>query len=224
MPHLIEKHPDIHEQQVSKLHEAIAAAGQVTVEFGTGRLPLFESQSSHTFNANNLYIGANLDSKQHKFLADRIEGTDGFAVLSEKNDAGNINKLPIPDASADMVFMANVFGEQDSEHIMELFKNAERRYMGSSSIDAKTQTLIEAKRLLKDNGKLVILETNTPYEGAVGRKEPYKTMAALLEKSGFKVTDTIDRSNEDWQELASQFAEPSEWWSYASYMVVAQKP
>ena len=221
MQYSVEKQPDIHELQVSKLHEAIAAANHVTVEFGTGNMPLFESQNGQTFNAQNLYIGVNLDSKQHKHLADKIEDIDGFAVLSEKNEEGNINRLPIPDESVDTVFMANVFGEPDSEHIMEPFKHSDGLYKGNSDISSKTETLKEAQRLLKVGSKIVVLENNTPYEAGLSGK--YSSMVKLLEDNGFHIVDAINQKDEDWEELVSQFAKPVEWWSWGSYLVIAQK-
>jgi ubiquinone/menaquinone biosynthesis C-methylase UbiE len=221
MQHSVEKQPDIHELQVSKLHEAISAADHVTVEFGTGHMPLFESQNAQTFNAQNLYIGVNLDSKQHKHLAEKIEDVDGFAVLSEKNEEGNMNQLPIPNGSVDTVFMANVFGELDSEHIMEQFKRSDGLYKGNSDMVSKTATLNEAKRLLKEGGKIVVLENNTPYES--GWSGNYDSMVELLEKIGLETIDAINRKDDDWEELVSQFAKPNEWWSYSSYLVVAEK-
>lgn len=221
MQHFVEKPPDIHELQVSKLHEAILAASHVTVEFGTGDMPLFESQSQRSFNADNLYVGVNLDSKQHKHLAEKVEDIDGFAVLSEKNESGSINRLPIPDESVDMVFMANVFGEPDSEHIMGQFKHADGLYKGNSDIKSKTETLNEANRLLKKDGRIVVLENNTPYRA--GFTGNYNSIVKLLENSGFHVVDAINQKDNSWKELAAQFAKPVEWWSDDSYLVVAQK-
>lgn len=221
MQHSVEKQPDIHEQQVSKIHEAITAADHVTVEFGTGNMPLFESQNGQTFNAQNLYIGVNLDTKQHKHLAEKIEDIDGFAVLSEKDEAGNINQLPIHDESVDTVFMANVFGEPDSEHIMEPFKHSDGLYKGNSDITSKTETLKEAERLLKEGGRIVVLENNTPYESGISGK--YDSMVKLLEDNGFQIVDAINQKDDAWEQLVSQFAKPVEWWSWGSYMVIAEK-
>lgn len=221
MQQLVEKQPDIHELQVSKLHEAIAQAEHVTVEFGTGDMPLFESQDAQTFNAKNLYVGVNIDSKQYKFLADKIEDISGFAVLSEKNEDGNIDQLPIPDESVDTIFMANVFGEPDSEYIMEPFKHADGLYKGNTDISSKTETIKEARRLLKEGGRIVILENNTPY--TAGLSGNYDSMVNLLEEAGFHVVDAINQKNVDWEEMVSPFAKPVEWWSYGSYFVLAQK-
>jgi ubiquinone/menaquinone biosynthesis C-methylase UbiE len=221
MQQSVENQPATQELQTSKLHEAIISAHHVTVEFGTGDMPLFEIQDAHTFNTQNLYIGVNIDSKQHKFLADKIKEFDGFAVLSEKNKDGNIDKLPIPDESVDTVFIANVFGEPDSQHIMEPFKNSDGLYKGNTDINSKIETLSEAKRLLKEGGRIVILENNTPYKA--GFSGNYNSMVELLENSGFQIADAVNQKDADWAELVVHFAKPAEWWSYSSYLVIAQK-
>ena len=222
MQQIVEKQPDIHELQITRLHEAMVQAEHVTVEFGTGDMPLFESQDAQAFNAQNLYIGVNIDSKQHKYLADRVESIDGFAVLGKKSEDGNIDSLPIPEKSVDTVFMANVFGEPDSEYIMEPFKHADGLYRGNSNIESKTATLEEAKRLLKDGGRIVVLENNTPY--GAGFSGNYDSMVKILEGAGFHVAVAINQKSVDWGELVTPFAKPVEWWSYGSYIVIAQKP
>lgn len=117
--------------------------------------------------------------------------------------------------------MANVFGEPDSEHIMEPFKQADGKYKGNSGIDSKIETLIEAKRLLKDDGCIVVLENNTPYGS--GFSGNYDSMVKLLEDKGFRVIDAINQKDDNWEKLVAQFAKPVEWWSGSSYLVIAQK-
>ena len=221
MQNPLDKNPKSYEFQNPKLHEAIAAAGHVTLEFGTGDTPLFESQGEKLFSADNLYIGVNLDSKQHESLAGKVESINGFAVLSEKNEDGNIDQLPIPDECVDTVFMANVFGEPDSEYIMQAFKRADGKYKGNSDIDSKSETLNEVMRLLKDDGCIVILENNTPY--GAGFSGNYDAMVRVLEDKGFYVVDAINQEDDNWEELVAQFAKPVEWWSHSSYLVIAQK-
>lgn len=222
MTNLVEKHPNTRELQAAKLHEAIGQAERITVEFGTGDMPLFESQDTQVFNAQNLYIGVNIDSNQHKFLADKVEGIDGFAVLSEKDEEGHIEQLSLPDQSIDTVFMANVFGEPDSKHIMEPFKHADGLYKGNTDLNSKIATLHEAERLLKEGGRIVILENNTPY--AAGFSGKFETMTTLLEQAGFHVIDAINQKSDNWEEIVSPFAKPVEWWSHGSYLVLAEKP
>lgn len=133
-----------------------------------------------------------------------------------------MDQLPIPDKSVDMVFMANVFGEPDSEYIMEKFKHADGKYRGNSDINSKIETLTEASRMLKEGGRVVVLENNTPY--AAGFTGKYDSMVKLPEDSGLHVVSAINQKDNGWEELVGQFAKPDEWWSYGSYIVIAQKP
>lgn len=209
------------ELQASKLHEAINSADYVTVEFGTGDMPLFDIQDTLTFDARNLYIGVNIDPKQHKFLAEKVKDIEGYALLSDKNEEGRIDKLTIPDNSVDTIFMANVFGEPDSQHIMQPFKDSDGLYKGNTNLTSKIETLHEARRILKEGGKIAILENNTPYNA--GFSGNYNSMTSLLEDAELQVIEAVNQKDGDWAELVSQFAKPAEWWSYSSYIVIAQK-
>ncbi|HEX7484302.1 MAG TPA: hypothetical protein VF281_04055 [Candidatus Saccharimonadales bacterium] len=197
-------------------------ADAVTVEFGTGDAPLFSAQDTVKYDSDNLYIGINVDSKQHDYLASRVDDIQGLAVLANFEDKV-IEKLPIPNASVDLVFMANVLGEPESEYIMHDFKNAKGKYMGSSTIESKVQTLHESARILKDAGHLVILENNTPYMTWPSRKEPYADTVKLLTTAGLEIVDAIDQSDEDWNDIVSQYASPNQGWSDLSYLIVAKK-
>ena len=221
MNSFIENLPATQELETPELHEAILSAQQVTVEFGTGDMPLFEIQDTHAFNTQNLYIGVNIDSKQHEFLAEKIKEVSGFAVLNEKNKDGSIDRLPIADGSVDTVFMANVFGEPDSQLIMEPFKNSDGLYKGNTDISSKIETLNEAKRLLKQTGRIVILENNTPYKGGLSGK--YDSMIELLENGGFRIVDAVNQKDDGWVEIVAHFAKPEGWWSDGSYLVIAEK-
>lgn len=56
MQNPLDRKLDSHEFQNSKLHEAITAASHVTLEFGTGDMPLFEFQSERSFNADKFML------------------------------------------------------------------------------------------------------------------------------------------------------------------------
>lgn len=206
-----------------RLLEAMQNANIITVEFGTGDLPLFNAQNTVTYDSDNLYIGVNVDSKQHEYLASRVENIQGIAVLASFEDKV-IEKLPVPDASVDLVFMANVLGEPESEYIMHDFKHGDGKYRGSSSIESKVQTLHESARILKDAGHLVVLENNTPYMDWRNRKEPYSNTVELLKTAGLEIIEAIDQRDESWKEIVSQYATPTDWWSDHSYLVVAKSP
>jgi hypothetical protein len=150
-----------------------------------------------------------------------VETIQGIAVLAGFKDKV-IERLPIPDASVDVVFMANVLGEPESEYIMHGFKHVNGKYKGSSSIESKVGTLHESARILKDTGYLVVLENNTPYMDWRSQKEPYSNTVELLKAAGLEIIDAIDQRDESWKEIVSQYATPTDWWSDWSYLVVAK--
>jgi ubiquinone/menaquinone biosynthesis C-methylase UbiE len=204
-----------------RLFEAMQNANTITVEFGTGDLPLFNAQDTVRYDSDNLYIGINVDSKQHDYLASRVENIQGIAVLASF-EGKVIEKLPVADASVDVVFMANVLGEPESEYIMHDFKHGDGKYRGSSSIESKVRTLHESARILKDTGYLVVLENNTPYMDWRSREEPYSNTVELLKVAGLEIIDAIDQRDESWNEVVGQYAKPTEGWSDYSYLVVAK--
>jgi hypothetical protein len=213
-----ESYLDLYEQQTDTLLAAIAVADSVTVEFGTGQEPLPYTQTAVTFDEHTLYIGVNRESKQHKYLADRIEDFQGFAVLSENGE------LPIPNGAVDRVYMANVFGEPDSSNVMRTFWGPDEKYHGHSSIDEKVQTLHKAHRLLRPGGEIAILETYTPYRDLKIGREPYAAVAAHLQQAGFRVGTATDWRSPDWDEHVEPLSGSFQYGSWNSYLVKAHKP
>lgn len=214
---------DIHEAQVAKLQGAVEQADHVTVEFGTGGSPVFQTvMGRRIFDEADLYIGVNIDSRQHKLLSSKLGKRPGFAVLSELQE-GALLPVPLADESVDTAFMGNVLGEPDNHNIMHDFKDADGVYHGNSSIEAKMVTVAEARRLLKPDGKLVILETNTPYNGFKSEGPPYAKVVTLLEASGFITVEALDMQDPTWEEAVAPYSLPLLWWSRRSYMVTARK-
>lgn len=213
-----------------EMRQAIKNADTVTVEFGTANTPLY-LETPLEFDDSNLYVGVNIDPAQHEFLRHDVEQVSGYASLAKIDKEGNVNTL-LPDESVDMVFMANVFGEPNDENIglRYMFPNDDERYAGHSDVVSKTRTLDEARRILKPDGKIMILETNTPYREygthkfGDNPKPKYTGMVRLLESSGYEVRDAIGVRDEGWAEIVSQVATPHEWWDYDdSYLVIAEK-
>lgn len=219
------KYLDVHRMRL-----AMAKADTVTVEFGTANSPLYQS-SPIDFNEENLYVGVNIDPAQHAFLNTDVKKVDGFATVAKVDQAGNVETL-LPDESSDIVFMANVFGEPNDENIGlgDTFPSDNNKYAGHSSLEAKAKTLEEARRVLKPDGRIVILETNTPFrnwkrrELGAKRQPVYSGMVELLEDNGYEISEALAIGDEDWYEAIGQFAVPSEWWdNRSSYLVVAEK-
>ncbi len=216
-------HPKSLEQlQLEQLHNAVSAADTVTVEFGTGYMPLFEAGGSTWFDRDNLYVGVNIDSRQHKHLAEHVGAVGGFAVLAEREEATGAPQVPLLGASVDTVFLGEVFGEPDSPHIMSAFRQADGQYHGRSTLGAKQATLHEAARLLRPDGRLVVLETNTPFGIRPGQRS-YHTMTTILESNGFDVQAAHSMADDTWSERVAEFAAPQQGWSRLGYMLVAHK-
>lgn len=212
--------------ETDQLLEAMRAAETVTVEFGTGTTPLFDVQDTVQYDANNLYVGVNVDPSQHALLAERIGEVDGYALLADFKGK-SINLLPILDESVDRVFLGNVLGEPDSELIMEDFKDADGLYHGSSSLESKIRTLAEAVRLLKPSGELIILENNTPYIKQLNRQagdQAFTGTAEIVQSLGLEIVQAVDQKDTSWQKSVRDYGQPDGWWSYWSYLVIAKKP
>jgi SAM-dependent methyltransferase len=212
----------MYQVEKTSLDEAMQAAESLTVEFGPADTPLFETQTARAFNNRNLYVGVNIDPAQHRYLERKVSSIGGFAILAEIDLDGEID-FPIPEGSADMAYLANVLGEPDSPYIMPQFQNKEQKYKGHSDIDAKRRTLSKAISLLKPGGQLVILETNTPYNGSMDGGSHRDTATTLLKPDQFASIEEYRPKNPDWEEKAGAFTTPNDWWSYFSYLVIATK-
>lgn len=175
----------------SPLLERIAQADHVTLEIGTGRDPLMNN-SDRPFDQSNMYIGLNIDPMQHDWLASVINGHLGMVAMLGTRDAnGHLEETPLLSGSIDTVHISNVFGEPDNPGIMLLFHDENHVYHGHSTELAKIAMLDEVRRVLKDDGELVIIEDLTPYGDdspeAFGQPR-YKKLANILEEHGFTIT------------------------------------
>lgn len=217
--------PSPYDQEVARLNAAVAAADTVTVEVGTGDLPLFSLKGTTVYDRHNLYVGVNRDPRQHCYLAERIGAVAGFAVLSGPEVPGGPERVPLPDGVADVVVMANVLGEPNSSYIMRPFMNEAGIYRGSTSHEAKVETLrSEISRLLKSDGRLVILETTpTLYGGGRLFESAWKLTTSLLRQCGFEVEAAGNVLSPDVRPVVERYAAWHRSWNRASYIVVARK-
>ncbi|HEX8227137.1 MAG TPA: hypothetical protein VF572_04700 [Candidatus Saccharimonadales bacterium] len=206
----------------STFAEVTSKAESVTVEFGTGDTPLFETQPNPGFDADHVYIGVNIDPLQHAFLERKVGHIAGHALLASPKKDSN-PEIPIPDGSADMVYMANVFGEPDSRRVMPQFRDQAGDYHGHSDLDTKRRTLDTAVEILRPGGELVILETNTPLIRDDRTDKKHLTASFLLEGAEVDIVTDITSSSAEWLESVSRFAEPEEMWGMWSYLVIARK-
>ena len=216
--------PEMHDLQLEILRRAIERAHSVTLEVGTGAHSLERAPDGTPFDDENLYIGLNIDSRQHLVLADDLERRgSGFAVLNRRDELRPIDVF-IPPNSVDTVVMANVFGEPDSKNTMHNFKDRQGVYRGHTDTNAKIQTLSEVLQALKPNGHLVVVETYTPYKGS-WKTDGAEDMVKIISDQGFKVEEIIRSTDVRWGEatsLVSKYTDDS-YVTGREYMIVASK-
>jgi len=212
------ENPDSLEQLPNGLTEAIAAADTITVEIGTSRWPLFETQKQGGINENNLYIGINIDPAQHASLQSKLRAIHGFALYDLPSQ-----KSPLPDNVADLVYLSNVFGEPDQGPSVAYTEyDGEADHDDSAlTFDDKSLTLDKAWHMLKPTGQLVVLETITPYND--DKMSGVQAMTKLLENHGYSITESISWADQDWSERVAAYDNPQHISNWGAYMVVAAK-
>lgn len=188
----------------------IRQSPQVTVEIGTGDRPLFTLGGTTQYDAEHLYVGIDIDRIQHEKLLQKVQAVGGLAVR------GTAGTLPLGDGSVGTVFMANVFGEPDSRHIMHHVKDQSGTYHGNTAFATKLETLAEVRRVLTpDTGRLVVLETITPYG------DNYMAMRTLLMAQGFDSVDVSRLRTQAGRDILAPYAAPQDWWHRESYVAIA---
>lgn len=213
---------------VEQLQQAIEVADRTVLEFGTGKWPLFREPGT-LYDPEDLYIGVNIDSRQHKHLAEMIERRDLRAyALQGYLEAGTLDQLPIPENAIDRIVMSNVLGEPNSHHIMHEFKDSERVYRGHSDTQAKLTTLQEAYRLVRPGGSLVVIETITPYNRFTQYDDENIPVVELLHTAGFADVTLYNARSEGWADIVGQFVHlndprDADNFTLGSYLVEATK-
>lgn len=180
--------------QTSRLKEAIAQAGSVTLEVGPGPRPIVERK--RFADPNSVYVGWNIDYKQHEDLVERnLRDPNVYAVLAAPGGAGEavpgINEY-IPEESVNEAVFANVFGEEESRYHFpanEAINPDGHSYNGSTPLDIREQSLHDVVPLLKEKGLVTIIETYTPL------KAPLDEVKTMLEAAGLEVLFAIERDN-----------------------------
>lgn len=225
-------HPEIDRRQ--ELQEVIRTADYSILDVGTGSTAMHE-WLRRPHGTDSVYVGWNIDSKQHKLLADNIdEGTPAYAVIAGiplRDSEGKYVEGSIMDFierdSIDEVVMANVFGEPDSNRNYAGHPALNRwsiEYKGNSGVGEKVKTMQAALDLMKPGGKLTIVEAITPY------KAP--TVDALVDvlsgALGMEISLVLEQEDEAdrvalFEQLTAygQHIHPLQ---HDSFMIVATKP
>lgn len=150
---------------------------RVFIEVGTYSLPI-PWHGSRKFGENETYIGIdrNRENVEHAEELSKLNFPDAKNLYFIQADAA---KLPLGDATADEVFLGNVLGDN------------------SIMPTAKDKFIEEIKRVLKESGKIIIKETNTP--------APLKYLRDLLRKHGLYVEKGVTAQSTEWPAIISQY-------------------
>ncbi|MHB8871377.1 MAG: class I SAM-dependent methyltransferase [Candidatus Doudnabacteria bacterium] len=124
--------------------------------------------------ADEMYVG--VDIRQH---LNNSRYPDNFHFVEADG-----KDLPIADGSIDEVYVGNLFGEP------------------SQGQKSKLEILPELKRILSDNGEVVLAETLTPKATPFSLDE----LPSILDKYGFEVVDLVTQDDEEkWKREISQY-------------------
>lgn len=219
-------HPEVDRR--AELQEAIAATRHAVLEMGTGPRPALHAFRER-YGDNHVYVGWNIDPRQHKNLAETLDTSDKhntYAVHTNEHfvDGGtNIEEFILP-GTLDEVLVSNVFGEPNSHHNYRghpILNSEGDDYMGGTDFGSKKASLMAVTRLLKPGGALNVVESISPEFAP-----PLEDMKAVLEQAGLKVMYALDQTNSaDQQELFMELSRlGSQRLDAHSYMIFAIKP
>lgn len=141
---------------------------RVFVEVGTNVLPV-SFMGTKKFDAHEKYVG--FDIRKGEIAGARQAHTVAHGGENADFIQGSGERLPMKDESADELLFGNVFGDP-------------------SLPASKARLLDEAERVLKIGGKLVIKETNTPFD--------LEHMRALLANRALHEERTLTMEDKEW--------------------------
>ena len=164
---------------------------RIFIELGTNSVPV-TFLGNKTFGENETYIGIDIDPKN---IAKAKEFTESIHD-KQKNVyfiQADAERLPIGDHSADEVFLGNVLGD------------------GSISLAKKEKFLEEAKRILRENGTIVIKETNSPME--------IIDLDSLLKESHLYLEKSVRMEDPDWEKEIKPYHDIGRTFNDRSYLL-----
>ncbi len=138
---------------------------RVILEIGPGPLP-FYIDGERKIDKDEIYFGIEPNRKSAQWASEMVSAEDGEATILRARG----QELPIKNDYIDEVIIKNVFGEPEEKiTITRLMENFAK----------------ELQRVVKNGGKIIIVETNTPFY------TPTKDIAQVFARYGFKVNKEL---------------------------------
>lgn len=162
--HFGQENTKVESQEKQPLH--------VFVEVGTHQLPVTFIGNKRFDDENDMYIG--IDVEKSKVVEARQMHEFGSKEQRATFVQASAEQLPLKNESAEEMFFGNVFGDPSI-------------YMAE-----KEKFLNEAERVLKQDGQLIIKETNTPLD--------IKKMRELLVGRPFREECVLTPEDKNWEE------------------------
>ncbi len=179
-------------EDVARLQEAIEHARHVTLEIGTGLLPLPDLEGKRRIGEEGLYIGWNVEPYAHEDLIDHVINKNRFAVYTGLDERESITEL-IPPGSVNEVVIANVLGEVHyyPEHT------------GKQVLLDKLTTLALSSKLLEKGGQLTVIETVSPR--CAEQLKDKSTAAETLKPLGFEHVTFLPKTDPEFTPTLHQY-------------------
>jgi SAM-dependent methyltransferase len=178
--------------------EAERTPKRVFVEMGTNSLAA-SWMGDGAIGPDDLYVGVDIHKK---FLETSQELTDAHERMSKNKIfvQADAERMPVRSGIAHEVFLGNVLGDPG---ITDRMKNS---------------FIAEARRIVADDGRVVVKENNTPAE--------LGDVLALLRKNGFHIEAYIDSRSPKWSEALLPYdrtsaARTEERYAVSGYIVYA---
>lgn len=166
---------------------------RVFVEVGTSEVPV-PRLGTKKFSDGDIYIGVDVKKSSVRRAKEVIRENKNIYFLQ-----ADAEQLPVGDSSTDELYFGNVFGDP------------------SISVDEKRKFLKEAERVLKDGGRLVIKETNTPLA--------VDDLRELLEGRNLEQEKFLTPKDKNWNEEVKLYhkeaVDTEPWWQM--YLAIFRK-
>lgn len=188
--------------------------GFTFVEVGCNDSPV-TTRGKFPFPPEHQYIGIDTDTQSLERAREQTARAN--PQVNAQFIEADARDLPLPNECADEFFVSNVFGDPSVEilRVYGIVSERRREIMANAHPDAIPPgvselvrpndfqvipaILKEAKRILKPDGKLTILETLTP--------PPDDILKVLLENAGISVEEQVGYGEDGWEPAVTPYYE-----------------